>query len=47
MDHTLNWMKTVIESAGRRKKGWGEGESVNTPDGDKEVRDGLALHRKT
>lgn len=25
----------------------GGGESVNTPDGDKEVRDGLALHRKT
>lgn len=27
--------------------GGGGGESVNTPDGDKEVRDGLALHRKT
>lgn len=47
MDHTLNCMKAVTQSAERQKGGWAEGESVNTSDGDKDVRDVLALHGKT
>lgn len=36
-------MRTVIESAQRKKEGWEEGESVNTPD----VRQDLPLGGKT
>lgn len=38
---------SYFKGQGGRRKDWEEGESVYTPDGDKDVRDDLALRGKT